>query len=178
MVRVRDDDVLMLNTPDPEADAKFRTIHEMIVSNGAHHVPAILCGPIQEFPDTIRYLLEEMDKGTVTPELHGWDHVSYEELTVTELEANLGQCVEWFNENLGVAPKIFYPPWGGVNPEIIAAAKLYGMKAIGTEGIIRPRAVMKSPNVYRGQQDTELFIHWWAGNEKLVPALKILNDIR
>ncbi len=175
MIRVRDDDVLVNHSTCDTPELRFRLIHEKIVAHGAHHVPTILCGPIQTFPGTIRYLLEEMDKGTVTPELHGWDHVNYENFTVAELEADLARCVDWFNETFDSPPRVFYPPWGSITPDITAAAKLYGMKAIGTSDVLQPRTVVKSPNVHRGKQDAELFIHWWAGDRKLEPALNILN---
>ena len=177
MIRVRDYDVLLPSRGHADPEGRFREVHEMIISHKAHHVPAILCGEIQAFPDTIHYIKKEIKRGNLTPELHGWKHINYGNLSEADIRKNLGYCLEWFIATFEQRPSIFYTPWGANSLLIQRVAAEYDLQMVDCSSIITPRTIQKSPEKYRGNQDIEIFIHWWEGINRLNGALKILNNV-
>lgn len=176
-ITVRDDDVLFPTNSHSDPSSRFIKVHSIIASSGAHHVPAIVCNPIQQYPEIIEFIKQEMDKGTMTPQLHGWDHVDYAIFSPYELELNFEQCLEWFNSTLGIVPSIFYTPWGGNSTEIEQAANNFGMELIDCSSVVSPRNVERNIRIYNNHTDIELFIHWWEGVGRLENALRLLNEL-
>jgi peptidoglycan/xylan/chitin deacetylase (PgdA/CDA1 family) len=178
MITVRDDDVLLPSSSHKDPFARFKLVHELIVEHGAHHIPTILCGEIQAFPEAVEYIKIETAAGNMTPELHGWLHSPYHQWSGEEVEADLKRCVEWFTPTFGHPPTRFYTPWGSNTPIIAEAAKKHGMILVDCTEVLPPTHVRRHPEKYRGHQDAELFIHWWEGINRLNTALGVLNDVR
>lgn len=174
-VRVRDDDVLVAGIYYKSVFHRFCRIHEIIVNNGGLHVPAIMCNAIMDHPECITFIRHEMMKGNMRPELHCLDHIDYDILSESELDTNLRQCVDWFQDNLWTKPTIFYTPWGGDSPMIRAVAAKHGLTLGACTKLIRPFHVIRNPDAYT--RDTELQIHWWDKKDRrtLEEALQILG---
>lgn len=175
LITVRDDDVLVHSSSHADPEARFVKVHEIIIRYGATHVPSILCGDIQDFPGTIKYIKAEMALGRMAPQLHGWRHVDYGKMTDQEVDADLGRCVEWFNNTLGQPPSIFYTPWGADSPKLRALAEKHSMKLVGVDGTTVPSHIRRDPDKYLGR-DVEIFIHWWQGVNRLENALRIVKN--
>jgi len=176
VVRVRDDDVLMPNGAYPDPIARFKEVHELIVSYGALHVPAILVKTIQEYSDVYSFIREETASGRMEPQWHGHTHVDYaneDNKYYEEIRADIRTGQEFFKENFGVQFSIFYTPWGGNSYLLQEACKDEGIVAVDCSEMINCAQVNKNPELYRGR-DIEILIHWYAGKQRLDRALRNL----
>jgi hypothetical protein len=175
-VRVRDDDVLIRSsTPDPVS--RFKGVHELIVSYGALHVPAIVVEGIQSFPEVLPFIREETGAGRMEPQWHGHTHVDYaneDNKDYEEIRADIRKGQEFFMEHFGVQFTIFYTPWGGNSSLLQKACKEEGVTVVDCSNVVYCVSVNENPELYKGK-DVELFIHWYEGKGRLGRALRHLT---
>src|SRR5262245_43134621 len=138
MLRIRDDDILVRSSSWSDPVARFKQIHEWIRPHVGQviHVPAILVSEIQEFPDCIEYIKENVANGTMETQIHGYQHIEYSRLGLPfdrlpargavdytifsqeELHAHfqavrlhLAEAKEWVVNTFECNPSIWYTPW-------------------------------------------------------------------
>jgi peptidoglycan/xylan/chitin deacetylase (PgdA/CDA1 family) len=175
MVRVRNDDVL-LNIKWPDPLAKFKQMHEMIVSLGVQHVPTIVCRDIQTFPGAVDYVKQETAEGRMFPEIHCWEHVDYGKFTEGQVVQDLRKCIDWFESNLHRTPTTWYTPWGSNAAYLRRAANSLGLKLVDCSDRITPLVIIYSSEEYRRTLDSvEIMTHWWHDERELETALRYLQ---
>ena len=64
-----------------------------------------------------------VDMGLFEPAIHGWNHVSYANLSLAEQTQTMGNATDLLTEVYGVPPKIFIPPFNDFNQDTIDAMK-------------------------------------------------------
>jgi len=115
MIRVRDDDILVPSREWPDPFKRFRQIHRWIAEVPEHfvHVPAILTEEIQQFPQCIEYVKEEVKAGRMIAELHGFHHeIDYQRRSVNDCFSDLDKAINWMVKHLESRPNIWYTPKG------------------------------------------------------------------
>lgn len=174
MIYIRDDDVLFPYKtklyPDPEV--RFREVHEWIKGNRRFlHRPAICCWEIWKYPDTMRYILEESNAGTMDPQLHGFAHVDHTLMTHENLKSAFEWSLMFFNAWGLRRPRIFYSPWGYQNELVVKTAKEFGLVATGIQDAIRLKYVVRGLRDGRitldDLEDKEIYWHWWSGGDRI-----------
>jgi peptidoglycan/xylan/chitin deacetylase (PgdA/CDA1 family) len=185
---IRDDDVLLSSTAHYERSfERFKFVHETVCrSSRLKHVPALLTGEIQEFPDAVEYIQFETKSGRMFPELHGLTHIDYGKLSEQEVSEQLSQAKAWFEETLGYSPTKWYTPWGSSSPAQTAGAKSVGLTATDCSNAIKFKGRYGVPQLMRDGvplsyfNNRELIIHWWNGMdvERLAAFVEVLNETR
>lgn len=169
-MRVRDDDVFLIGRgySTPEACAvRFKEVHEIIAAGGATHVAAIICGSLHEFPEGVAFMQERMAEGELIPEVHGWDHINYGELSETHIVEHLNRSIDMIQDTFDYDPKIWYTPWGGNDPHMMLASELVGLKMVDCSEVVDPKRKAFGSNQWKAHaaqirsEERELFIHWW-----------------
>lgn len=148
-VRVRVDDVL-ISSSDPKMKGRefhqFKKYHNwiQIAPNHLFHTPAILVKEIQQFPEAIKFIKEELTQGRLFPILHGLEHVDYGKMKQTEIEAHLDEALSWMEKTFEVSPTIFAVPWGARSDEIEKAARKFSLEVEGVDGPVLDVSVAHS----------------------------------
>lgn len=189
MIRVRDDDVLSHNRYYTYETAlpRFKEVHRVIVEGGAVHVAAVICGQIHRFYGLPAFLREQYENGTLIPEIHGWDHVSYVGLPVEQVEMELGNCIKVIKAATGYTPAKFYSPFGATSPELIEVASSLGLDFVDTSSTLYPKKKVFggkgwASNRARVLSGCELLIHWWedkwldSESHSLANTLRVINE--
>lgn len=190
---VRNDDVLVHSRQFANREfERFKGKHELICqSSRLLHAPAILVTEIQDFPQCIQYVREETEAGRMRPELHGFQHIDYASLSVSDLNDHLTKSLEWFQAILGVLPTRWYTPFGAGNDErgyhLNAKAKEFGMTLYAVDTGTMYRDVIGSPQIetalrwfregmtfdqYLDKYDDTL-MHFWAMGSKTERLLEV-----
>jgi peptidoglycan/xylan/chitin deacetylase (PgdA/CDA1 family) len=141
-----------------------------------YHTAAILCKEIQQFPEAIEFIKKEVHEGRLTLDLHGWEHINYGELSVSEISEHLDQAFIFFDKHFGCLPYRWCTPWGAKSDNINQAATLYGLIV---EGVDLPvidqsdavRMVRESNNVECLFGKT-VMVHWFERGLKLYRIIK------
>jgi len=175
MIRIRDDDVLIHSSGHKDPFARLKQVHELIVKEGALHVPAILVTEIQDFPEAIRYIRDEREAGRMEVQWHGLEHVDYAKKDRDQIIHELLVSQQFFIDNFGVRFTKFYTPWGANAPHIYEAAATHNIETIDCSNWIRCVHVNKNPKQFRGK-DIEITIHWYEGIDRLKHAFRNLRE--
>lgn len=155
------------------------------------HVAAILTTEIQEFPDAIDYIKEETAAGNLQPEVHGLQHINYEELTHKEIVEHLTEAKQFIVDTFNYTPTIWYSPWGAgastKGTHLRGAALEAGLNLVTLEGMIRPSVLMQeirsTPETPEARaqliarwEGKEILRHWWEGTGALTGCIKFFNE--
>lgn len=178
MIYIRDDDVLLPSSGWPDPPSRFKFVHEIIVEGGGKflHIPTILCGQIQQWPETVRFIRDETEEGRMAPQLHGWEHIDYAKLSRVEIEHDLTKCIRWMQDNLGVRPTKFYTPWGANASHIYEVGQELELDIVDCSNIIIPKTIWNDlDSSYDKYNEKEIFIHWWEGMGRLKDIVKALS---
>jgi len=164
-IYVRDDDFLIPSSAFADPLARFKEVHDLICQDSKFlHVPAVLCGEIDKFPGALEFLQTETKEGRMFPEVHGWNHVDYGTMTYDEAVQNLTRCMEWFDTNLCLVPKLFYTPWAGESELLTSAAESVGLKAVGGKrNFIEPHKYLNE--LYPLVDGVTIAMHWWKNGD-------------
>lgn len=185
MIYIRDDDVLVRSSAWADPFAQFVKVHEIICTNERiKHVPTILTSEIQEFPHAVRYIRQEVERNTMRPEIHGFQHIDYGKLHEDEVAKHLAHCIKFHEDNFGVRPTTFYAPWGATNSRIQVACEVLdlelgqtGKKLCGRYGAYQ--AMKEGRNLHRELDGKDILIHWWENTDRLKLVVEMLNaDLR
>lgn len=204
MLRIRDDDILVPSHAwDPFV--RFRQVHEWILPHKGKvlHVPAILMSEIQDFPDCIQYIRENVANGTMEPQVHGLKHIDYSRLALPKeklpshgaidlaifsdeeinhhyqtVQTHLATAKGWILEQFGYEPHTWYTPWGADNFVLREAATSVGLKLVGVtrkDFLHRVYQELQEGKVTVDQvKDRELLMHWWDPN---VPVESMCREV-
>lgn len=174
MIFVRDDDVLLPSKGGKDSLARFKGVHELILSNPRFlHRAAILVTEIQTVPGAVEYVYNEWDEGRLFLELHGFEHIDYGALPKAKVIEHLERAMEWMRP---AVPGRWYTPWGASQPHLHEAAKEVGLELVdcskriklrGTDGATDLLQRHGSLDVFEGK---ELAMHWWCHVDR--PRLK------
>lgn len=176
-IRVRDDDVLGPEGDPPtqkQALGRFKQIHSWIqMSDDFVHVPAIVVQDLAHFPTAIEYMIPEIEKGKMIPEVHGYTHIDYGVLSKGEVKDDLEMCQEWIYDTFNYEPKIWYTPWGASQPHLWEAAKEQGLQLVDCNNINKLEGEFGMCRRLMDGEDIsfldgiEIFMHWWTGGSRL-----------
>ena len=160
MIIVRDDDVLTLASKWDDPVSRFIEVHELICQAPNHlfHVPTILVADIQKFPVAVSYMQSEVKKGTMIPEIHGWDHIDYGTIAQGEITGRLLKCIGWFHDTFNYTPTKWYTPWHATSDDMVASAKYLNLQIV----LETPNLRLEGIKQIRNNIDCELMIHWWS----------------
>lgn len=135
LIRIRTDDVLVHSEPmSGQEFHKWKKHHQWVIEGPDYffHTAAILCKEIQDFPEAIDYIRQEVVEGRLGLDLHGWEHIDYGKLEQPEIEEHLEKSFEFFLKTFGCLPTRWATPWGGNSENISKAARKY---SLGVEGV-------------------------------------------
>lgn len=193
MIRVRDDDVFLLGrdaffTPD-QCVERFKEVHKIIVDGGAMHVAGVICGTLHHFPGGVEFMKERMQEGELLPEIHGWEHVNYGELSKTRIVEHLNRSIGVIQDSFDYDPKIWYTPWGGNDSVMMEASERVGLQMVDCSKILYPKrryfgSVQWRDHCADVRAGQELLIHWWqdrwfeAESHNLVKVLQTIKEDR
>ena len=163
----RHDDVLDISHPDPFP--YFERVHEIFKKHNRSefvHTPTIVVEDIQTWPYAVDYIREEVAKGRLHPQLHGFQHIHYDQLTRDEMGEHLIKSMLWMEKELGVAPTKWYTPWGAEDDSLRAVAWGVKLKLVGTKGVLKTRdalARLRKPQHYpiESWDNQTVMFHWW-----------------
>lgn len=183
MIFVRDDDVLLPSRQWPDPLVRFKDVHELILQYPfVLHVPTLLTGELDKFPEAIEYLKIETDAGRMRPQYHGTWHIDYANLTPDQILEDYQKGQEWFRTHLGYEFTHHYTPWGSGfegskrGPHIRPTAASIGVTLVDCSALIEPEHILTDTSFTREKyEEQEIFIHFWAGTGKLERALTKLK---
>jgi len=174
LIRIRSDDVLVHSEQMKGVEFnKWRKHHQWVLEapDYFYHVAAILCKDIQDFPNAIAFINEEVGAGRLALDLHGWEHVDYAKLTQEEIELHLEQSFEFFLKTFNCLPTRWATPWGGNSSDISKAARKYSLQV---EGVIDPVIdqgqavhIVQSANSIVPLLGKVIMVHWFERGLKL-----------
>jgi peptidoglycan/xylan/chitin deacetylase (PgdA/CDA1 family) len=185
MIRIRIDDVMCESSEgkykSPEkATNKFKSIHEWTQrSEALSHVPAIIVSEMERYPEATEFIKEKTALGEMSPQVHGWEHINYEELSEEEISKHINMCLEWFSDVLNYQPTIWITPWGSTgSPEMKSVAKKLYLTIEDTRFCLDPSKAVaackkfNTPNFLHGQTIME---HWWRRGLHLLRVAEIVR---
>jgi len=138
LIRIRTDDVLVASDAMKGVEfQKWRKHHQWVLEAPEYfyHVAAILCQDIQNFPEAVEYIRQEVAEGRLGLDLHGWEHIDYAKLSQEEIEPHLEQSFEFFLKTFNCLPLRWATPWGANSKSIQKAARKY---SLSVEGVTDP----------------------------------------
>ncbi len=170
MIKIRIDDVMCESDAwtKERSEHRFKTIHEWIAAtNGVViHVPTIICKDIQNFPKTIEFIKEQTSMFKMFPEIHGWEHINYDELEEEDIYKHLLMCLTFFEREFNIVPTIWALPWGGEGNEAVqSAANKAGLTIESAAHVIAPSEALHRLQTEKIDQ-LNIMTHWWSkGND-------------
>jgi len=182
MIRLRIDDVMVKSEAwDKErSENRFKTIQQWVNEAGGSviHIPTILVGEIQDFPNTVEFIKEETARYRMFPEIHGWAHINYDEVDEDEIDRHLNFCLEWFRDVLNIRPGIWCLPWGGEGlPHVHSAANRAGLVVESVSHCISPtEALQKLETEGIDQFNYTILDHWWSKGNAIQRICKMVSD--
>jgi hypothetical protein len=180
--RIRFDDILWA-TGDPKVKGKefqkFKKHINWCKDIDVPLAPAILCQNIEEFPECLQYVREQTWEGVMHPDLHGWTHGPYGDLSVPEISKHLERALEWFDANLGVMPIRWVTPHGANSHAIQAAAQKYDLIVEDTGYPVIDQKAADSRLRETGDvtllDDRVLMVHWYEKGLRLYRIAKVIQ---
>ncbi len=182
LIRIRDDDILVHSSSYEDTFGRFKQVHEWVCASKQFiHVPTILIEEIQEFPECIRYIRDETEKGRMLPEIHGLRHIDYAKLDKAEIVQHLNICKQFLWDSFGRKSQCFMTPWGANAPHIFEAAEEVGLQVIdcsaimkleGKHGIVQRLRDGEKLSKFYG---CEFFTHFWAGGARLKRIVEVFK---
>ena len=180
-MRVRDDDVLVVGAKGLE---DFLKVHDICNEFQFLHVTNLVIESILHNSVFVSWLKNQLQKGIIEPQLHGYRHIDYDQLKLDEIKLDLEKSCEWFNNELEIKPTLWYTPWGSKSRKLIKAADSFGMKLKGNE---KDAKLMGKNSVFdllkAGKEldeilspDKEIAVHWWKAIDK--DRLEILGYVK
>jgi hypothetical protein len=180
--RIRFDDILWA-TGDPKVKGKelqkFKKHINWCKDIDVPLAPAILCQDIEQFPECVQYIKEQTGEGVMHPDLHGWTHGPYGDLSEEEVSEHLDKALTWFDANLGVMPIRFITPHGANSHAIQAAAQEFGLIVEDTSYPVIDQKAADSQLRETGDvsilDDRVLMVHFWEKGLRLFRIAKIIQ---
>lgn len=171
MLRIRIDDVLTENSScrkDPEK--RFAQICRWLEqTDKIQHVPTILVRGIQKYPATVEALYQKVQEGRVFPELHGWDHIDYNNLDDTEVARHLFKSVDWFEKTLKFKPTVWATPWGAESERLSKIGRSFGLTVEGVKDCWTPGDWLReAKKLDTPPTNLTVMEHWWVSGLKLL----------
>lgn len=180
MIRVRLDDVLINSDPMGGRELQKFQKHVNWAYQAPDHftvAPAILCTEIQQFPDCIEYLKDEIQSLRMFPDLHGWEHIDYSKLTTDEIKNHLTKSIEFFNKHFGVLPTRWCTPWGADSKSIRQAAREFNISVETTSLPVIDQGkavnVVRNFNSIQPLTDKVIMVHFWERGLKLYRIVQV-----
>ncbi len=185
MIGIRDDDIILPSSSYENELDRVKQIHEWIceVPDRMIHIPTILVTEIQEFPEAVEWVRQETQEGRMLPEIHGFEHVNYAELTYETVVNQLEYCAGWIRRKFDYEPTRWYTPWGAGEDEAGAhlrpAAEAVGLTLVtckninklnGRYGVIQE---LKDGRDLSYLDNQEIFMHWWTGGSRLKRVVEV-----
>jgi hypothetical protein len=181
--RIRFDDILWATGDEKVQGKEFQKFKKHIDWCKDLNImlsPAILCQDIEQFPECMEYIRGETSKETLFPDLHGWTHGPYGDLTVEEIRRDLDLAFEWFDKNLGVVPIRWVTPHGANTIEIQDAAREFGLIVEDTTLPVIDQKVLDSHlREYKDlsvMDNKVLMVHWWERGLRLFRIARIISN--
>lgn len=204
-IRIRDDDVLVGSSgrTGKEFD-RFKGFHNAICADTRYfiHVPAILAREIQQFPECVKFVRDETAAGRMLPEIHGWEHKDYANLSVADCIEELEKAKKFILETFNYKASIWYTPHGAGadtrGKHLHIAAKEAGLTLVTCEGVNKPSALVFDVRRVKGRdistgskemppsmtkeqllekwQGKEIFRHWWEGHGALTESIRFFKE--
>ena len=204
-IRIRDDDVLITSRGRAGNEfGRFVGFHKMVCLDQRHfiHVPAILVKEIQEFPECIDFIRDETAEGRMLPEIHGWEHKDYANLSMEQIVEELLVSKKFIQEAFNYLPTVWYSPHGAGadarGSHLRIAAEECGLTLVTCEGMIKPSALVydvrsvdgrdretgqipMKPSMTKEQllakwEGKEILRHWWEGMGALTESIKWFKE--
>ena len=190
MIYVRDDDVLIDSSSHDDPFKHFQTVHNWICeTDKLLHVPTILVTNVVKdgtrglagFPEAIEYIKSESSAGRMRPEIHGYEHIDYAKLSVTEIVDSLKLCLDFMWGVLEVKATAWYTPWGANAPHLHEAANRLNLKLVdcskihklaGRHGIVQR---LRDGETTEYLEEDEIFFHWWEGGMRLKRVIEVIK---
>jgi len=169
MIRIRIDDV-MWNSSGWDRERAIRRYRNRCNwlkkdRDNISHVAAIIVKDIQEYPETIELVKSGLNEGSLSPQLHCWEHVNYDDLTEFTITEHLEQSLDWFSKTLNFQPTIWITPWGSSGTPIMhTIAARFQLEIESTRFCIEPPHAVKlciehgNTNILHNQTVMD---HWW-----------------
>lgn len=175
LIRVRTDDVLVHSEPMKGREfQKWRKHHQWVLEapDYFYHVAAILCKDIQDFPDAIAFIKEEVGAGRLALDLHGWEHIDYSKLTQEEIEEHLEKSFEFFLKTFNCLPIRWATPWGGTSENITKAARKYSLIVEGVRDPVidqgHAASIVQHANSIEPMVGKVIMVHWFERGLRLL----------
>lgn len=164
---VRLDDVLISSEAMKGKELqKFQKYVNWCVDAGVEVRPNILCQSIQQFPEAIDWIKEQLDNDVfLNLDLHGWDHGPYADRDTDQITAELDKAFEFMWNTFGVVPCRWVTPHGANSGHIQLAAKKFDLIVETTEDPVIDQKV--ADRMLRDEVAVEFFTdkvimaHWW-----------------
>jgi len=130
-----------------------RRVHEMFNDRGLIETICVQIsrnGHIGHKPEIIRYVRTHPEYDIA---LHGWDHEEYHKMELGDILKSLAASLYLTEQQFGVRPKVFYPPWNGDSKELRLACHMleleYSNKATYIIHYLKePKRYKKTPAIY------------------------------
>lgn len=181
MIRLRIDDV-MVESSGLSREKSVRQIHKIHrwacqALNKVIHIPTIVVDDMKNWPDVTEFLRIETEAGRMSPQLHGFQHIDYAKLSLSEIEDHLERSILWFRKELSVEPSVWATPWGGKNETMEEAAKKFCLEIETTEKTINPGKAVTITKTYNPMllDGHTIFAHWWERGLNILRFIEVLN---
>ena len=117
MIYVRDDDVLVNSSAYTDKRKtpleRFKQIHRWICDTPKLlHVPTLVVEPLMSHPEAVEFICSETEAGRMKPQIHGYEHIDYDQLSSNQVTEHLIKCKNFFWDQFGLVPTKWYTPWG------------------------------------------------------------------
>lgn len=132
---------------------RFKAAHALLVKYNVLHTVALICHDIEKNKALVRYMQAEVKRGTMSVQVHCWDHV---DLTIdpSRLLYELPLCIQSISELFGQRPTTLFPPWNRSNEMVEEIAKANGLKVSNKK--------MSLSGYLKGQNEDVINWHSWA----------------
>lgn len=183
MILIRDDDVLVRSRAYTSPFEQFVKVHEIICSNErVRHVASVLTTEIQEFPDAVRYIREEVAVGRMCAEIHGYQHIDYGKLHKDEIARHLAHAIKFHEDNFNTRPTKFFTPWGASTPGIMEACQVLDLEMMDCSAVQKLsgkrgayQAIKDGRDLHTEWNGKYILIHWWENPERLKTVMEMLR---
>jgi len=191
-IRIRDDDVLVPSRQWPDSVKRFKGFHNIITQDPKHflHVATILVTEIQQFPEILPFLRDEMNAGRIELQLHGLKHIDYGQVREHLVVEDLQYSKQWMLDHLGVLPKKWYTPWGASQDHLHRAAASVDLELIDCSKIHHPSELgldvrgnkarargYNNVELLRKWEGVEILRHFWEGVGALNESIQYFKTL-
>lgn len=184
MIYVRDDDVLVNSSAYTDKRKtpleRFKQIHRWICDTPKLlHVPTLVVEPLMSHPEAVEFICSETEAGRMKPQIHGYEHIDYDQLSSNQVTEHLIKCKNFFWDQFGLVPTKWYTPWGANSSRLQFVASQQGLELIDCSKINKPGDILNTAyagnDIEKFMDEKEIFIHWWERGMRLKRIVEILR---